>query len=144
MTDNSFATLVRLSDTDETVADRGSDIRGRHVVDKHHKPLGKVAALLLDSHEQKIRFLEVASGGFLGLGEAKSYIPVEAISKITEHEVQVNRAAAKIAGAPAYQPSLVDQTPFYETTYGYYGMLPFWGMNHIYPNNQKRESLHED
>jgi sporulation protein YlmC with PRC-barrel domain len=127
--------LVRLGDIDETVADRGSDIRGRRVVDKNKEPLGKIDALLVDDNEQKIRFLEVASGGFLGFGESKSFIPVEAIAKITDHEVQVNQSSESIAGAPAYDPSLVNQTHFYESTYGYYGMMPFWGMNHIYPNN---------
>jgi sporulation protein YlmC with PRC-barrel domain len=133
MTDANIATLTKLRDDDETVADRSSDIRGRKVVDKNNQPLGKIEALLIDDKEQKVRFLEVASGGFLGLGEAKSFIPVDAITKITEDEVHINQTAENVAGAPAYDPALVNQTHFYEGTYGYYGMMPFWGPTYLYP-----------
>ena len=140
MTNAEVDTLVRLGDTDQTVADRESDIRGRQVVDKNNKHLGKIDVLLIDEKEQKIRFLEVASGGFLGLGEAKSLIPVDAITKITDDEVHVNQTAEHVAGAPAYDPALANQTHFYGSTYGYYGMMPFWGMNYIYPNFAERHS----
>ena len=137
MDDAKIDTLVRLSDSDETVADKASDIRGRHVVDKNNQPLGKIDALLLDEKEQKIRFFEVASGGFLGLGAAKSLIPIDAITKITEHEVHINQSAEKVTKAPAYNPELINQPQFYERTYGHYGMVPFWGMNYIYPTHSK-------
>ena len=133
MTDSDVATLVRLRDSDQTVADRASDVRGRHVFDKNHEPLGKIDALLLDDKDQKIRFLEVASGGFLGLGEAKSFIPVDAITNITDDEVLINQTMDHVAGAPKYDPALANETHFYETTYGYYGMMPFWGANYMYP-----------
>ncbi len=134
MNETKPATLVRLSDVNETVADRASDIRGRRVIDKNQQHLGKIDALLLDEKEQKIRFLEVASGGFLGLGEAKSFIPIDAITKITDHEVHINQTAEHIAGAPTYDPKLASQTQFYEDTYGHYGVMPFWGMNYTYPS----------
>ncbi|MBC7593369.1 MAG: PRC-barrel domain-containing protein [Kineosporiaceae bacterium] len=140
MTNAEVDTLVRLGDTDQTVADRESDIRGRQVVDKNNKHLGKIDALLIDEKEQKIRFLEVASGGFLGLGQAKSFIPVDAITKITDDEVHINQTAEHVAAAPAYDPALADQVAFYTNTYGYYGMMPFWGMNYIYPNFADRDS----
>ena len=133
MKDTKVDTLVRLSDADKTVADKAMDIRGRHVFDKNHQPLGKIDALLVDEKEQRIRFFEVASGGFLGLGKDKSFIPVDAIAKITDDEVHINQTAEHVAGAPGYDPELVGQTHFYEQTYGYYGVTPFWGMRYIYP-----------
>ena len=133
MTESNLATLVKLRDNGQTVADRKDDIRGRHVYDTNHKPLGKIDALLLDDKEQKIRFIEVASGGFLGLGEQKSLIPIDAITKITDHEVHINQTMEIVAGAPVYDPKLVNQTPVYESTYGYYGMTPFWNANYTYP-----------
>ena len=110
------------------------------MVDQNNKPLGKIDALLIDEKEQKIRFLEVASGGFLGLGQAKSFIPVDAITKITDDEVHINQTAEHVAAAPAYDPALADQVAFYTNTYGYYAMMPFWGMNYIYPNFADRDS----
>jgi uncharacterized protein YrrD len=135
MSDTTPATLVRLSDIDETVADPKSDIRGRRVFDANNQQLGKIDALFLDDTERKVRFFEVESGGFLGLGEAKSLIPVDAITKITPDEVHINQSSKIVAGAPRYDPALVEQSHVYENTYGYYGMMPFWGMNYAYPNH---------
>jgi hypothetical protein len=128
MTDANVATLRKLRDSDQTVADQENDIRGRHVVDK-------------DQQDNKVRFLEVASGGFLGLGESKSFIPVDAITKITKDEVHINQSAEHIAGAPVYDPKLAEQNHFYENTYGYYGMTPFWNANYEYPTYPGEDPL---
>lgn len=132
MTDTNFATLVKLRDSDQTVADSKNDIRGWRVVDKDRQPLGKIDALLLDEKENKVRFREVASGGFLGLGEATSFIPVDAITKITADEVHISQSAENVAGAPAYDSTLVNQRHFWENTYGYYGVTPFWSPDFTY------------
>jgi sporulation protein YlmC with PRC-barrel domain len=141
MTDANLAKLVRLRDSDETIAVRENDIRGRRVVDRDRQPLGKIDALLLDEKEDKIRFLEVASGGFLGIGEAKSFIPVDSITKITADEVYISQSAEHVAGAPAYDPALVDQRGFYESTYGYYGLTPFWSPGYLSPTYPGEDPL---
>lgn len=126
-------TLVKLSDIDETVADREEDIRGRNVKDRNGEDIGKVDELMIDSDEHKVRFLEVASGGFLGIGQDKTFIPVDAITAIDADEVHIDQTREHVAGAPAYDPDLVDQTPYYESVYGYYGVTPFWGAGYVYP-----------
>jgi sporulation protein YlmC with PRC-barrel domain len=60
------AMLVRLSDTELTVADPAADMRNRKVVDRDGEEIGEVDDLLIDAPEKRVRFLEVASGGFLG------------------------------------------------------------------------------
>ncbi|GAB3610026.1 hypothetical protein GCM10027414_21510 [Humibacter ginsengiterrae] len=127
MTETDRVKFVKLRDSGETIADRGSDIRGRRVIDKDDQTTGKVDALLLDEKEQKIRFLEVAHGGFLGLGRTRSFLPVDAITTITDEEVHIDQTAQNLAGAPIYDPELVDEVHFFEETYGYYGFPPFWG-----------------
>ncbi|GAB3551662.1 PRC-barrel domain-containing protein [Arthrobacter tumbae] len=123
--------LIKLSDSDQTVAPE-EDIRGLNVKDKDGDDLGKVDDLLIDDGENKIRFLEVASGGFLGIGEEKSFIPIDAITNIDEN-VHINQSRGHVAGAPTYNPELVDQTDYYEDVYGYYGYSPFWGAGYMYP-----------
>ena len=71
-------TLVRLSDSKLTVANRAEDIRGREVLDKNGGNLGKVDDLMIDDVEHKVRFLQVESGGFLGLGRPWFLIPLAA------------------------------------------------------------------
>ena len=77
------AKLVRLSDTELTIANPAEDIRDRTVVDRDGEDIGEVEDLLIDAHEKRVRLLEVASGGFLGLGKTKFLLPVEAITRIS-------------------------------------------------------------
>ncbi len=133
MAENTADALVKLSDISETIALKDADVRGRHVRDKDGEDVGKVEDLLIDSAEDKVRFLLVASGGFLGLGKEKSFIPVDAITRITDDEVRLDQTRDRVAGAPSYDPELVDQRPFHEDVYGHYGYTPYWGAGYAYP-----------
>lgn len=115
-------TYSRLRDTHKTVAVADEDIRGRMVRDKDGQEIGKIEGFLLDDVEEKVRFIEVASGGFLGLGETKSFIPVDAITRITGDDVFISHSREHVAGAPRYDPSLVmaDARYFFDL-YPYYG-----------------------
>lgn len=127
--DNS--TLIKLSDTGQTVDNAGDDVRGRKVKDKDGNDVGKVHDLLIDSQERKVRFLLVEHGGFLGVGETKSFIPVDAITRITDDDVYINHARDHIAGAPRYDPSLVDDRAYHGSIYDYYGYAPYWGAGYM-------------
>src|SRR3712207_5286060 len=87
---NRTATLHRLGETGLTVSFPEEDVRGRNVVDRSGEELGTVDDLLVDAAEHKVRFLQVASGGVLGLGAQKVMIPVDAISRITDEAVHVD------------------------------------------------------
>lgn len=125
--------LVKLSDSDKVLARAEEDIRGRDVHDSHGEDLGTVDDLLIDTGENKVRFLVVASGGFLGLGEHKSYIPVDAVERVGRSSVQVNLDRQRVAGAPQYDPDLGDESDYFQDVYGYYGVTPFWNPAYEYP-----------
>ena len=127
------ATLVKLSDTNLTLADRAEDIRGRDVFDTAGEEIGEVDDLFVDEQEQKVRFLQVASGGFLGLGATKFLIPVDAITRITEDAVYITQTRERLAGVPRYDPSIVDER-YLSDVYGYYGYSPYWGPDYRYPS----------
>lgn len=133
VTDVSTGKLVMLGDTDLTVADPREDIRGRKVLDRQGEDLGQVDGLLIDESEAKVRFLRVASGGFLGLGEQAFLLPVDAITDITRDHVRVDQTREQIAGAPAYDPELANDRDYYGSLYGYYGYGPYWGPGYVYP-----------
>ncbi len=126
MTTQDNAMLSKLSDSGQTVANPADDIRGRKVKDKDGKDLGRVDDLLIDDQERKIRFLRVEHGGLLGVGETKSFIPIDAITRITEDEVHINHSRDHVAKAPRYDPDLVDSRTYYANIYGYYGYVPYW------------------
>lgn len=125
--------LRTLGDRDLTVAQDDIDIRGRSVVDRSGEDVGTVDALLIDDQESKVRFLRVASGGFLGIGEKTFLIPVDAITRITEDTVTIDQEREHLAGAPAYDPDVVPTTDYYTGVYGYYGYAPYWSPGYVYP-----------
>ena len=43
------------------------DIRTTKVLDRHGEAIGHVSDLFVDQNEKKLRMLQVAAGGFLGL-----------------------------------------------------------------------------
>lgn len=126
-------TLRKLSDSDQTVAASEEDIRGRTVSAADGEELGKIDDLLIDDDEGKVRFLVVEHGGFLGLGQKKTFIPVDAVTRISEDHVFIDRSQKQVTDAPAYDPDLVDADDYYDRVYSHYGYTPFWGMGYAYP-----------
>jgi hypothetical protein len=121
--------LTRLRDTDQTVSSSDEDIRGRMAKDKDGHDLGTIEGLLIDDAERKVRFMEVGSGGFLGLGESKSLIPVEAITRMTPDAVYIGHTREHVAGAPRYDPELVHtELEYFFNLYPYYGYPPSFGL----------------
>lgn len=49
--------LTRLSDSAHTILSADEDIRGRKVTDRSGSELGKVADLIIDEEERKVRFV---------------------------------------------------------------------------------------
>jgi sporulation protein YlmC with PRC-barrel domain len=133
MADEPKGTLVRLEDTGLTVAEPGDDVRGRQVVDSNGDEIGRVEWLMIDESERRVRFLEVGSGGFLGLGEKRQLIPVEAITRVEEDTVHIGKERGHVAGAPVYDPSVVTEPQYYEDLYGYWNYPPFWHTGYRYP-----------
>jgi len=114
-------TMMRLSDSEHIVADPDQDIRGRKVLDRDGKELGKVEDLLIDTELDKVRLLRVEHGGLFGIGATPLYIPVEAIERVTDDEVAVNRSGAQVAEAPQYDPDLIDADKHFAELYRHYG-----------------------
>lgn len=133
MESNDNDVLVKLSDTGETIELGDMDIRGYSVKDKGDADIGKVHDLLVDSRENKVRFLVVESGGFLGMGETKSFIPIDAISSIANEEVHIDQTREKVAAAPPYDPNLVNDRQYNDSAYRHFGYMPYWGTGYVYP-----------
>lgn len=131
MTDDNHA-LIDLDDSGLTVTDPAEDLRDRDVIDREGEEIGGVDGLLIDETERRVRFLQVGSGGFLGLGRKSRLIPVDAITSIEDDAVQVDTTRADVAGGPSYDPELA-QVPDYLEHYEYYGMTAFWTPGYVYP-----------
>ncbi|MGY1712012.1 PRC-barrel domain-containing protein [Geodermatophilus sp. SYSU D00758] len=132
MTDD-IGRLVRLTDTDRTVADPEADVRGRRVVDPFDQDLGRVDDLLVDDREGRVRFLRVSEGGVLGIGARHYLIPVDAVVALEGDRVRIGRDREEMATVPPYDPDLGDDPGYYAGLYGWWGHPPFWGPGYTYP-----------
>ncbi|MEV4703165.1 PRC-barrel domain-containing protein [Actinoplanes sp. NPDC049316] len=138
MAPQSATSLVKLSDSDRVLADPADDIRGRKVSDPGGEELGRVEDLLIDEDEGKVRFLRVEHGGILGFGATPSFVPVDAITDIADETVFVGESRDRVAGAPRYDPDLVQGNEYFDQLYGYYGYMPYWGTGYLYPGLPRR------
>lgn len=120
------ASFVRLDDTDLTVADPREDIRRRKVVDRNGNEIGEVKSLFIDEDESKVRFLELASRGFLGIGGETRLIPIEAIEAVSEEFIRVVATRDQVHASPRFSPELTHEERYWLGLYGYYGYPPFW------------------
>jgi len=125
-------TLLRLSDTEFRLADPSEDVRGQKVLDMAGEELGSVDDLFIDDQDHKVRFLQITSGGFLGLGATKFLLPVDAIARLAADAVYIQQGREQVAGAPRYDPALVDER-YMTDVYSHYGYPPFWGLDYEYP-----------
>ncbi len=118
--------LETLSSTNLMLENPSQDIRGHTVVDASGEKLGKVDELMVDSVQHMVRFLQVGSGGFLGVGREHVLIPVDAIESVTDDLVRINHTSQRVIGSPEYAPDLVTNEDFYRRVYDYYGYKPYW------------------
>jgi hypothetical protein len=63
--------------------------------------MDSVEDLYVDRQEREVRFLEVGTGGFLGIREKRFLVPVEAVTKVSEDRVTVEPERTEKADGPA-------------------------------------------
>jgi sporulation protein YlmC with PRC-barrel domain len=136
MARHQIASLHSLSEANLTEAIPAEDVRGRKVLDRAGEEIGTVDDLIVDNREVRVRFLRVASGGFLGLGETKFMIPVDAITRIADEAVHIDLTRERVAGAPRYDPDIAVNRGYWDSVATYYGYPPYWlsqamGAHHI-------------
>src|SRR5919112_6797117 len=93
--------LVRLGDSDFVPATLEDDLRGKDVYDAEGQRIGSVEDLYIDRKEREVRFLEVGAGGFLGIGEKRFLVPVEAVTQVTEDRVTIEPERTQTVEGPA-------------------------------------------
>lgn len=133
MTRQTSVSLTKLGDSDQVLVDPTEDIRGYRVRDRDGNDLGKVDDLLVDSEQHKVRMLRVEHGGILGFGATPSFIPIDAVTSVSDDLVCVGEPRDRVSEAPRYDPDLVDESEYYESLYGYYGVPPYWSAGYVYP-----------
>jgi sporulation protein YlmC with PRC-barrel domain len=93
--------LVRMGESSFVPQNLGDDVRGKDVYDAEGQHVGSVEDLYIDCQEREVRFLEVGAGGFLGIGEKRFLVPVEAVVKVAEEWVAIEPERTQKVEGPA-------------------------------------------
>lgn len=127
--------LRSLKESDLEIQNKHDDVRGRKVYDRADNHIGKVDDLLVDESEGKVRFLRVAQGGFLGMGEKHYLVPVDAVVGVDDDAVRLGAEHERVSGAPDYDPALASENSrdYWGGVYGYWGYDPYWSPGYAYP-----------
>ena len=104
---NRVPMLVKMSDSGFGVKSRESDIRRLGVFNRNGDQIGSVEDFYVDTQEREVRFLEVGAGGFLGLGEKRFLIPVEAVTNFREGGVTVDQSREEDSESPPLDTKIV-------------------------------------
>ncbi len=99
--------LVKMSDSGFGVNSRESDIRRLGVFNRNGEQIGSVEDFYVDTQEREVRFLEVGTGGFMGLGEKRFLIPVEAVTNFREGGVTVSESGEEISESPPFDTKII-------------------------------------
>ncbi len=113
--------VAKLSGEAVTLKDTSQDLRGRDVYDRDGNLMGSVEDLYVDAEEYYVRFLDVASGGLLGIGEKHFLIPVEAVTDASEGRVTIDENQERVEGAPDVPLNPVIEPQNVRELYDYYG-----------------------
>ena len=93
--------LIRLGDSDFVPANPEDDVRGKDVYDAEGQRIGSVGDLYIERKEREVRFLEVGTGGFMGIGEKRFLVPVEEVVEVAEDRVTIESGRTERVAGPA-------------------------------------------
>lgn len=113
--------LVKLSKSDITLEPPQHDLRGRMLLESNDKEFGDIDDLYVDRDERKIRFLEVSTGGIMGIGKKHYLIPIEAVDDETPGAVHLSQSEETIKGSPEFDPHSESDPEFQRAVYEHYG-----------------------
>ena len=100
--------------------DRASDVRGVGVFTQDGEQVGSVEDFYVDTVEREVRFLEVAAGSFMGLGEKHFLIPVEAVTAFRESGVTVDQSRGEVAEPLVIKTNVVPEAAYKPDFYDNY------------------------
>jgi hypothetical protein len=91
-------------------------------VDSRDYEVGNVTGLYVDRYERKLRFIQVTSPGFLGLGRRHYLVPIEEIADETRGMVQLAHDEATVKRAPEFDPHTLPTEGYQRAIREHYGV----------------------
>jgi hypothetical protein len=115
------------------LSDAADDVLGFEVHDSFGHRIGVVEELLMDFYERRVRLLRVRLKGGGRQEGLSRLIPVDAVWRITDRNLRINRDRAHVAAGPADVGDEREQRDL-ERIYAHYGYYPYWVPGYVYPS----------
>ena len=114
--------------TTEDLPELSEDLTGRTLLDRLGQMVGSVADVMIDAERFRAPFLLIGSGGLLGLGRQFRLIPRDAIARVEEDAVYIDRDKDLILSGPVFKDDLTgdEAERHYADVYTHYGITPYW------------------
>ncbi len=97
------------------------ELRGYRVFDSAEQLVGDVENLYVDD-ERNLRFMDVVTAGFLGLGRQHHLVPVEAIDELDTATITLKADHGTLDGAPEFpDPKAGPDSEYQRSVREYYG-----------------------
>ncbi len=113
--------LIRL-ELHEHPAPPHHEIRQKSVLDSGDNIVGTVANLYVDEDSRQLRFVDIVTSGFLGLGRKHHLLPVEAVSEEDPGSITLGVDLQSVQSAPPFpNPHVVPDEEYQRTIREHYG-----------------------
>jgi len=78
------------------------ELRWKTLVGSDGEKIGTIETIERDDDTERVEFLQIGRGGFLGFGAERFLVPVTAIVEVDEKHVYIDRSLQQLDGVPAY------------------------------------------
>jgi sporulation protein YlmC with PRC-barrel domain len=106
------------------------DIEGHRV--------GQVDDLILDRDTGEVRFLNIGSGGLMGIGRHHVLVPVDVVDQVAPDSIFLDTTREAIDSAPEWQTQL-DDTEYIADVCSQFRCVPYWTEGYVLPDWTKRD-----
>ncbi len=114
-------TLIRL-ELHEHPAPPHHEIRQKSVLDSGDRIVGTVANLYADEDSRQLRFVDVLTSEFMGLGRKHHLLPVEAVGEEGPGSIKLGVEQETVESAPPFpNPHVVPDEEYQRTIREHYG-----------------------
>jgi hypothetical protein len=98
------------------------ELRQKRVFDSGNRDIGQVANLYAEEDSRRLRFVDVVTSGFLGLGRKHCLVPVEAITDQAPGSITLGVDRRTLESAPAFfNPQIAPDERLQRATREHYG-----------------------
>ncbi len=78
------------------------ELRWKVLVGDDGERIGTIETIVSDEDVDRVEFIEVGRGGFLGFGAERFLVPVTVILRVDDKQVYIDRCKQQLEGAPRY------------------------------------------